>query len=119
VGLVVAGAHNSYWVLVVPLMASGLGMSLVMPAATAAVMEAAPSERGGLAAGTLNAARQVGGAVGVALLGTLVAHRASFVGGLRIAMLVAGAVFALGAVLTVLFVERPIGPRRRQRHVLR
>ncbi len=106
VGLVVAGAHSPYWVLVVPLMASGLGMSLVMPAATAAVMEAAPSERGGLASGTLNAARQVGGAIGVALLGTLVAHRATFVGGLRIAMPVAGGAFVLAVVLTVIFVDR-------------
>lgn len=117
VGLVVAGAHNSYWVLVVPLMASGLGMSLVMPAATAAVMEAAPSERGGLASGTLNAARQVGGAIGVALLGTLVAHRASFVSGLRTGMAIAAGAFVHAAVLTVLFVERPIGPRRRDRRV--
>lgn len=108
VGLVVAGAHNSYWVLVVPLMASGLGMSLVMPAATAAVMEAAPSERGGLASGTLNAARQVGGAIGIALLGTLVAHRANFVGGLRIAMPVAGGAFVFAAVLTVFFVDRTL-----------
>ncbi len=117
VGLVVAGAHSSYWVLVVPLTASGLGMSLVMPAATAAVMEAAPSERGGLASGTLNAARQLGGTIGIALLGTLVAHRATFVGGLRIAMPVAGGAFILAVVLTVLFIDRPIGSRRRQRRV--
>jgi len=118
-GLAAAGDHSSYWVLVVPLMASGLGMSLVMPAATAAVMEAAPFERGGLASGTLNAARQVGGAVGVALLGTFVAHRASFVGGLRIAMPVASGAFVFAAVLTVIFIDRPIGSRQRQRHVLR
>ena len=92
-------------------------MSLVMPAATAAVMEAAPSERGGLASGTLNAARQVGGAIGIALLGTLVAHRANFVGGLRVAMPVAGGAFILAAVLTMLFLDRPIGSRRRQRRV--
>ena len=113
-GLVVAGAHSSYWVLVVPLMASGLGMSLVMPAVTAAVMEAAPSERGGLASGSLNAARQVGAAVGVALLGTLVAHRATFVGGLRVGMVIAGGAFFLSAVLTLFFLDRPIELRRRR-----
>ena len=112
-GLVVAGIHSAYSVLVVPLMASGLGMSMVMPAATAAVMEAAPSERGGLASGTLNAARQMGGAIGVALLGTLVAHQDTFISGLHFAMVIAASVFILGAALTVLFVERPIGPRRR------
>ena len=105
-GLAVAGAHSSYWLLVAPFMAAGLGMSLVMPAATTAVMEAAPPERGGIASGTLNAARQVGGVIGVALLGTLVASRGTFVVGLRTGMVIAGGVFLLGAVLTVLFVER-------------
>ena len=106
-GLAVAGAHSSYWLLVAPFMAAGLGMSLVMPAATTAVMEAAPPERGGIASGTLNAARQVGGVIGVALLGTLVASRGSFVTGLRTGMVIAGGAFLLGAVLTALFVERP------------
>jgi DHA2 family methylenomycin A resistance protein-like MFS transporter len=105
-GLAVAGAHSSYWLLVVPFMAAGLGMSLVMPAATTAVMEAAPPERGGIASGTLNAARQVGGVIGVALLGTLVASRGTFIVGLRTAMVIAGGVFVLGAILTALFVDR-------------
>ncbi len=104
-GLGLAGAHSSYWLLVAPFMAAGLGMSLVMPAATAAVMEAAPAERGGVASGTLNAARQVGGVIGVALLGTLVASRATFLPGLRAGMVIAAGVFILGAILTVLFVE--------------
>ncbi|MDA8077051.1 MAG: MFS transporter [Actinomycetota bacterium] len=50
-GLAVAGVHTSYWLLIAPSVAAGLGMSLVIPAATAAVMEATPPERGGLASG--------------------------------------------------------------------
>ncbi len=103
-GLVATGAHSAYWLLVIPFMATGLGMSLVMPAATAAVMEAAPSERGGLASGTVNAARQVGGVLGVAVLGTLVASRATFVTGLHIAMVIAAVAFLLGALLTTIAV---------------
>ncbi|MHB1615413.1 MAG: MFS transporter [Actinomycetes bacterium] len=98
--LVVAGAHSSYWLLVMPFMAAGFGMSFVMPAATAAVMESAAPERTGLASGTLNASRQLGGVIGVALLGTLVALPESFISGLRTDMVIAGAVFALGALLT-------------------
>ena len=75
-GFAFSGAYSSYVLLVTPVMAAGLGRSLVAPAATAAVMEAAPPERGGIASGTLNAARQVGG------------------------------VIDLGAILTVAFVER-------------
>jgi len=105
-GLVAVGARSSYGLLVVPFVATGLGMSLVMPAATAAVMEAAPSERAGLASGTVNSARQVGGVVGVALLGTLVTHRGSVVAGLHLGMALAAAAFLGGAVLTWLAVGR-------------
>ena len=42
-----------------------------MQAMTALAMEGAPVERIGLASGIQNAARQAGGALGVALLGTL------------------------------------------------
>jgi MFS transporter, DHA2 family, methylenomycin A resistance protein len=104
---VVVGTHGVYVLLVVPFVAAGLGMSLTMPAATAAVMEAAPSERGGLASGTINAARQVGGVIGVALLGTLVASRAAFTPGLRVGLTIAAAAFLLGAMLTALTVNRP------------
>ena len=105
-GLLAVGAHSAYGLLVAPFMATGLGMSLTMPAATAAVMEATPAERGGLASGTVNAARQVGGVIGVALLGSLVAHRASFIPGLHAGMIIAGGAFFVGAALSALGVER-------------
>ena len=116
--LALSGARSSHFLLVTPFMAAGLGMSLVMPAATTTVMEAAPPERGGIASGTLNAARQVGGVIGVAFLGTLVAHKSTFVVGLRTAMVIAGGVFVLGAILTVAFVERahPTMPTVPARH---
>jgi MFS transporter, DHA2 family, methylenomycin A resistance protein len=51
-----------------------LGMcSLAMPAMTAVVVGSVGAERAGLASGILNAARQSGGALGVALLGALLA----------------------------------------------
>lgn len=50
--------------LVAPLVAAGFGMAFTMPAATAAVMGAAPDDRGGLASGVINTARQVGGVIG-------------------------------------------------------
>ena len=49
-----------------------LGMcSLAMPAMTAVVVGSAGREHAGVASGVLNAARQAGGALGVALLGSL------------------------------------------------
>jgi DHA2 family methylenomycin A resistance protein-like MFS transporter len=49
---------------------AGLGLcSLAMPAMTAVTLGAAPGEQAGLASGSLNTARQIGGALGVAILG--------------------------------------------------
>ena len=103
---VVVGAHAAYMLLLVPFVAAGLGMSFTMPAATAVVMEAAPPERGGLASGAINSARQVGGVIGVALLGSLVAGPGAFIPGLRVGLGIAAAAFLLGALLTAFAVER-------------
>jgi DHA2 family methylenomycin A resistance protein-like MFS transporter len=98
---ITTAAHQPYAALVAPLVATGVGMALTMPAATAAAMEAAPSERAGLASGTLNAARQAGGVIGVALLGTLVAASTDVAAALQLAMAIAAAAFAVGALLAV------------------
>lgn len=52
-----------------------LAAGLITPAATSALMGAVDKHRAGIAAGTLNAARQVGAALGVALFGGLLAGR--------------------------------------------
>jgi DHA2 family methylenomycin A resistance protein-like MFS transporter len=93
-GLALCGRTTPYALLVLPLAATGSGMALTMPAATTAAMEAAPAERAGIAAGILNAARQLGGAIGVALVGALLAS------GLHASLGVAAAAFAVGALVT-------------------
>jgi MFS transporter, DHA2 family, methylenomycin A resistance protein len=98
-GLVAAGRHTNYAVLVAPLIAVGFGMAMTMPAATAAIIESAPADRAGIASGVLNASRQAGGAIGVALLGALSLH---------VAMVVAGGVFFSAAGVTALSVERRV-----------
>jgi DHA2 family methylenomycin A resistance protein-like MFS transporter len=86
-GLLAVQPGTSGVLLAVPFVAAGFGMAVTMPAATVTVVESAPAERAGLASGVLNAARQAGGAVGVALLGSL--------GGLHAAAVAAGAAFLL------------------------
>jgi DHA2 family methylenomycin A resistance protein-like MFS transporter len=103
-GLIVAGQSTDYALLVPPLIAAGFGMALTMPAATAAVIESAPADRAGIASGVLNAARQAGGAIGVALLGTLLSAGA-FVSGLHVAMAVSAAAFAIAAAVACASVE--------------
>jgi len=105
-GIAAATATAPYPLLAVAMGTAGFGMSMVMPAATAAVMEAAPPDRGGIASGVINAARQAGGVLGVALLGTLVPARAGFAAGLELGVALSAAAFLLGAVLTATGVPR-------------
>ncbi|MFI7386452.1 MFS transporter [Streptomyces sp. NPDC049813] len=76
-------------VLLVPL---GIGGGLAIPPLTTAMLESVPHERAGLASGVLSAARQFGGAIGVALLGALIADSAHFMTGMRISLVIAAAV---------------------------
>ena len=101
-GLAGAAPHAPYALLVAPMIAAGVGMSLTMPAATSAMVESAPRDRVGLASGVLNAARQVGGVIGVALLGTLVSGDLS--GGLPQALGVSACAFAAAALVTLRWV---------------
>lgn len=105
-GLAGLGAAASYPALLAPMAAAGLGISITMPAVTSAAVEGAPHGRAGLASGVLNASRQVGAAVGIALLGSFVAQRSGFGPGLRAAMLVACAAYVLAA-LTGLLLPDP------------
>jgi len=105
-GLLVSGHGTPYWVLTAPMLAAGAGMALTMPAATTAVMDAAPASRGGAAAGLLNTARQVGSALGVAVAGSLLASRAGFLPGLHLALAVSGAAFLAGVLITLAWVDR-------------
>src|SRR5262249_10576435 len=68
--LLAALGGNSIVVTMICTVPFGL-VALAMQAMTALAMEGAPGERIGLASGIQNAARQAGGALGVALLGTL------------------------------------------------
>jgi MFS transporter, DHA2 family, methylenomycin A resistance protein len=102
----IAGAHTPYVLLVVPLMLAGFGMSFTMPAATIAVVEQAPDGRAGIASAVINSARQVGSAIGVALLGSLVARGSGFIPGLHIGLTFAGAAFVAAWVCTFFGVYR-------------
>lgn len=50
----------------------GVAIGYIMPAMTSGVLTESPAETSGVASGLLNAGRQVGGSIGVALMGTLV-----------------------------------------------
>ncbi|MEU6175907.1 MFS transporter [Streptantibioticus parmotrematis] len=103
------------WVLaaLVPL---GVGAAFCAPALTGAILEAIPPERAGLASGIVNSARQLGGAVGVALSGACAGAHAlradpGFVPGMRWFLLIAACLPALTATAAALALRD--GDRRR------
>jgi DHA2 family methylenomycin A resistance protein-like MFS transporter len=89
-------------VLLIPL---AVGCALTVPPLTAALMDAVPAERAGVAAGLLNAARQVSGGLGIAVFGGLVAD--DFESGLRLSLLVGAALLAMTAALSSRLPGRP------------
>ena len=76
----------------------GVALGYVTPAMTTGVLAASPAAMSGLASGILNAGRQVGGAVGVALMGTLVQmhHDRGMLVSFSVTLLLFG-IIALGA----------------------
>jgi MFS transporter, DHA2 family, multidrug resistance protein len=61
------------WVLVVIFFVQGAGMANVMPPATESIMSTLPREKAGVGSAVANTIRQLGGALGVAVLGSVVA----------------------------------------------
>ncbi len=105
-GLALITARASLAATIAPMVAVGFGAALAMPAMTAAVIEHTPKDRAGIGSAVLNASRQVGGVVGIALLGALIGGRGHFMPGLHQGMLIAGALFLIGSWLSSVAVKR-------------
>jgi EmrB/QacA subfamily drug resistance transporter len=92
-----------YGSLVLPLIVAGIGISMVFPTVANAVVGSVPITDSGVAAGTNNTVRELGGVFGVAILAAIFAARggysspAAFMHGFRSAEIVAAAVAIAGA----------------------
>jgi MFS transporter, DHA2 family, methylenomycin A resistance protein len=78
----------------------GAGLGLLVPPLTSTLLGSVARQYSGVASGVLNAMRQTGSVLGVALFGSLLAGSAGFIDGLRMALVIAAvlALCALGAV---------------------
>ncbi|MFG2355631.1 MFS transporter [Streptomyces sp. NPDC048521] len=97
-GLLSVGSGTPAPVVAVLLVPMALGCALTVPPLTAVMMDAVPAERAGLAAGVLNAARQVAGGLGIAVFGALV--DGGFDTGMRASLVLGAALFVLTFVLS-------------------
>ncbi|POM27218.1 Multidrug resistance protein stp [Actinomadura rubteroloni] len=97
-GWLAAGPRTPYPAVLFALTALGVAVPLTVPAATAAIIEAAPPGTAGVATAVFNVARQSGNAIGIAVFGTLAAS--DLVTGLHYAACLAAAGFLLAALLS-------------------
>lgn len=101
---VVATAHASYGAQLPALIISGIGMALYFAPAANLVMSSVRPQEQGIASGANNALREVGGALGVAIMSSIFAAQGgyesgqAFVDGLRPALVVGASVVALAGV---------------------
>jgi EmrB/QacA subfamily drug resistance transporter len=112
------GVDATFWNLLPGLLVGGVGMALVMTPSAAAAVRALPVDKSGVGSAVLNAFRQVGGSMGIALMGAIMANevgRASgpevfrdpqrFVDGFSTTLQVAAAIALLGAVVAAVLVR--------------
>jgi MFS family permease len=102
-----------------PTMLSGAGFGLAITALTTLAMSAARPDDAGLASGLFNTTQQVGGAVGLAVLGTIAAastgtalaggagRAAALTGGFHVAFTVATGLLLAALVLALTVLRRP------------
>jgi EmrB/QacA subfamily drug resistance transporter len=111
-------ASSSWWDIVPGLVVAGFGMAITMAPTTAAAMSSVPVDKAGVGSAVINSMRQVGGSLGIALMGALVATSVSvsplsplyaeqFVPGYHRALEVGAAILLAGAVIAVVTVRTP------------
>jgi EmrB/QacA subfamily drug resistance transporter len=71
------GVQSSFWALLPGMILGGVGMGLAMAPTTAAAMSSVSPDKAGVGSAVLNSMRQVGGSLGIAILGAIVASGVS------------------------------------------
>ena len=110
------GPDASFWNLLPGFVVGGLGMSMAMTPTAAAATRAVPVHKAGVGSAVLNAMRQVGGSVGIALMGAIVANETSgrpgvdgFMAGFEHALFVASLIAFAGAIVAFALVRQEAG----------
>jgi hypothetical protein len=110
---------STFWNILPGALVGGIGMGLTMTPTTAAGMGSVPVDKAGVGAAVLNTMRQVGGALGLAVMGAIVASHvnvaatnplfpAQFVSGFQRGLEVAAGIAFAAAILAVLTVRRHV-----------
>jgi DHA2 family methylenomycin A resistance protein-like MFS transporter len=92
------GSATPYWAMLVPFIVIPAGMGFAIPAMMAGILSSVDRSRSGTASAVVNAARQTGGAIGVAVFGALVGSTPTqIVQGMRMASWTSVGLLAIAA----------------------
>jgi EmrB/QacA subfamily drug resistance transporter len=102
--------NTTFWGLLPAMLLGGVGMSAAMAPTTAAAMQSVSPDKAGVGSAVLNSARQVGGSLGIAIMGAIVAASVKtgggspvgFLEGFHHALVTAAGLTLLGAVVAAL-----------------
>jgi len=108
---------SDFWNALPALLVGGFGMALAMTPTTAAAMGSVPVDKAGVGSAVLNAFRQVGGSLGIAVMGAVVASQISvgprnpayadqFIDGYHLSLYVAAGIAFTGAAVAVAMVRK-------------
>jgi MFS family permease len=102
----------SFWNLLPGFLVGGLGMATVMTPGAAAAVRSVPVDKSGVGSAVLNASRQVGGSIGIALMGAIMLNQIgdertpqAFIDGFSTALVVAAVIAVAGALVAALLVR--------------
>jgi EmrB/QacA subfamily drug resistance transporter len=106
------GIGATFWNLLPAMIIGGFGMAMTMTPSAAAAVRSVPVAKSGVGSAVLNSFRQVGGSVGIALMGAIVAASVgdqrspeAFVHGFQNALQVAAGIAFFGAVVATVLVR--------------
>jgi EmrB/QacA subfamily drug resistance transporter len=115
---------SNFWDLLPGLVVGGIGMASVMTPMTAAAMGSVPVAKAGVSSGVLNTFRQVGGALGIAMMGAILTSRQTdalasgagpaeaFLEGFHLALVIAAAITFAGAITAAILIRRVRHPEQ-------
>ncbi len=116
------GSDATFWDLLPAMLIGGIGMASTMTPSTAAATRSVPVDKAGVGSAVLNAFRQVGGTMGVAVMGAIMADKAggertvdAFMSGFQAALTVAAVIAAVGAVVAFVLIRPHEEARRHER----
>jgi EmrB/QacA subfamily drug resistance transporter len=114
------GVHTTFWHLLPALVVGGFGMAMSMSPLTSAAMGSVPVDKAGVGSAVINSMRQVGGSLGIAVFGAIVATQfhadhptpQAYVDGYHDALRVGAVIVFAGAIVALATLRPPAHARR-------